>query len=509
MKMQNRICRTILIILVAFSCTAALAAQQLIIREGTRQTTLAAGIFEGNSYYRVAELAEVLGLKVKETGSNLDIIGDRGGLTVIQNRPLVRSGSQYILLSAPVIKMRSTGWWVPEDFLEKLLPNILSRQLVSSGGNVYRIGSLNENVVRVQTVDYPDHVSVVFRASEQVSTRIREFNDFIEIRFEQYVVDLEEIENPDSIDVVSSISFDPTDGLGTFRISKGRSFGRYRDYVLTNPPRVVIDFYEDPRARKAAESSPEVDGERPYEVFLAEDPREVPGITGNKELEEDVDVVVIDPGHGGVDAGVESGSGLMEKNLALAIAGLLENKLQERGIKTRITRNRDVYLTPDQRSSVANLYSTRAFISLHLGGSPSAATQGPVVYVSRPYSEKRDMLNAESENGEKGSEGPLKAPGEDNPDRSLMIPWDEVQKPWAEKSVLLARSLQDSLNTVFLSNNRIMEVPISVLESVQSPAVMIEIGFLTNALDREFLLSAGYQDEMARLIADGIMKFLR
>ena len=112
-----------------------------------------------------------------------------------------------------------------EDNL-KLLPNILSRQLVASGGNVYRIKSLNDNVVRVQTVDYPDHVSVVFRASKQVSPRVREFSDFIEIRFDQYIVDLEEIENPDSIDVVSSISFDPTDGLGTFRISKGRSFGR-------------------------------------------------------------------------------------------------------------------------------------------------------------------------------------------------------------------------------------------------------------------------------------------
>ena len=507
MKMQNRICRILLIILVVFSCTAALTAQQLVIRDGTRQTTLTAGIFEGNSYYRVVELAAVLELRVKETGSNLDIIGDRGSLTIIQDRPLVRAGSQYILLSAPVIKMRSTGWWVPEDFLEKLLPNILSRQLVASGRGEYSIESLNENVVRVQAVDYPDHVSVVFRTSEQVSPRIREFRDFIEIRFDQFVVRLEQIDSPDTFDVVSSISFDPNDGLGTFRVSKGESFGRYRDYVLTNPPRVVIDFFEDPSVRNAAESTPEVDGEIPYEVSPSEDPREVPGIPDNRELGEDV--VVIDPGHGGVDAGVESGSGIMEKNLTLAVARLLENKLQERGIKTRITRNRDVYLTPDQRSSVANLYSTRAFISLHLGGSPSAATQGPIVYVSRPQSKKQDMLNADSKNGEKDSEGPLKAPGEDNPDRSLMMPWDEAQKPWADKSVLLARFLQDSLNTVFLSNNRIMEVPISVLDSVQSPAVMIEIGFLTNALDREFLLTAGYLDEMARLIADGIMKFLR
>ncbi|MCK5795506.1 MAG: hypothetical protein KAH12_12405, partial [Anaerolineales bacterium] len=64
-----------------FSFTAALSGQQLIIRNGNRQTTLTATVFEGSSYYRVVELAAVLEFRVKETGNNLDIIGDRGKLT--------------------------------------------------------------------------------------------------------------------------------------------------------------------------------------------------------------------------------------------------------------------------------------------------------------------------------------------------------------------------------------------------------------------------------------------
>ena len=506
MKMQNSIWRTILIILGVFVCTSALTAQQLVIRDGTRQTTLTATVLEGTSYYRVVELASVLDFKLKESGNNLDIIGDRGSLTLISGRPLVRTGSQYILLSAPVVKLRKTGWWVPEDFLEKLLPNILSRHLAVAGRGEYRVESLNENVVRVQALDYPDHVSFVFRTSEQVSPRIREFRDFIEIRFDQYVVRLEQMENPDTLDVVSAISFDPNDGLGTFKVSKGKNFGRYREYVLNDPPRVVVDFFEAPRERQLAETAPEAESGAPLGEPSNEAGRDASGAPVRSEI--GAAVVVIDPGHGGADIGVETENGLMEKNLTLAIARLLESKLEDRGIKTRITRNRDVSLSPEQRSSVGNFYSTRAFISLHFGSSPSASTQGPVVYFSQPYLQEQKSLDSDGAKGRTltGSEN---APAIGNPDRTLMIPWNEGQKPWVEQSASLARSLQDSLNRVFLTNNRIMEVPITVLEPVKAPAVLLEIGFLTNDLDREFLLTAGYQDEMARLIADGIMEFLR
>ncbi len=477
--------------LVTGFCLSVLFAQQLVIRDGSRQTSMTARVLEGKSYYRIIELASALQFRIEEKGNSLEIIGDRGSLTVIQERPLVRSGSQYILLSAPAVKLRSTGWWVPVDFLEKGLPNILSRKLVNTGGNTYRIESLNQNLVRVETVDYPDHVSVVFRASKQVSPRIREFNDFIEIRFDKYIVDLDDIENPSTIDVVSGITFDPNDGLGTFRVSKGNRYGRYREYVLSNPPRVVIDFFEKPQDRQQEERIAGSDAAVPDASISEDIPGAAPGVpVGSPPREE---VVVIDPGHGGIDSGLEASGGAVEKNLTLALARLVEQQLQARGIKARITRNRDVYLTPDQRSSVANFYSTRAFVSLHIGGSPSSETQGPVVYVDNSY--------------ENQAESPADDTG--NPDDALMIPWDQGQKPWLGKSRELAGSLQGYLNRLFLSENRSLEIPISLLEPINAPAVLIETGFLTNEVDREFLVTAGYQEEMAKLIAEGIAAFLR
>jgi len=340
-------------------------------------------------------------------------------------------------------------------------------------------------------VDYPDHVSVVFRGSKQVSPRIREFSNFIEIRFDQYIVDLDDIENPSTIDVVSGITFDPTDGLGTFRVTKGNMFGRYREYVLSSPPRVVIDFFEKPQARQQAGRISTDDSAVPDAALPEDVPGAPPGMPqGRPPLEE---IVVIDPGHGGIDSGLEVSGGAVEKNLTLVIARLVEKQLRDRGIKARITRNRDVYLTPDQRSSVANFYTTRAFVSLHLGGSPSNATQGPIVYVNKSL-ENMDETSA-SESG--------------NPDNALMIPWDQGQKPWSGKSRRLAASLQDSLNRLFMSSNRSMEIPVSLLEPIKAPAVLIETGFLTNEVDREFLLTAGYQEEIARLIAEGIAAFLR
>lgn len=503
MKMQYRAPLHLLMIMAVIFSTAVISAQHLVIQDGSREIALESRVLEGHDYYRVDQLSAALGFRMNDSGANLEVVGDRGSLTVISGRPLVRSGSQYILLSSPVVKLRSEGWWVPEDFLEKALPNIISRTLVATGNNSYRIEALNENVVRVDTVDYPDRVSVVFRTSRQVSPRIREFREYIEIRFDEYIVDLEEIRNPSTIDVVKSIEFDPTDGLGTFRVDKGEFYGRYREYELTDPPRVVIEFFEEPRERAASQPSAPAVSQQPEAFPPSVDGEEAGALPGSREIREEV--VVIDPGHGGPDSGAEAGSRILEKNLTLAVAKLLEAQLEAKGIQTRITRNRDTYLTPEQRSAVANFYSTRAFVSLHLGASPSPATQGPVVYVHKPYLGEPEAGEAAGEEGGSGQEDRVSG----SPGNALLVPWEEGQNPWIEKSVSLAGTLQESLNSVFLSENRVLEVPISLLEPVMAPAVMIEFGFLTNALDREFLLTEGFQDEIARLIADGIVEFLR
>lgn len=503
MKMQKRIRSTsVLVLALAFLCSS-LAAQQLTIREGSREHILQARVLEGVNYYRVEELSAILGFRYSDSGANLEVIGERGALTCISGRPLVRSGAQYILLSSPIVKLRSGGWWVPPDFLEKALLNILSRRLIQEGSGIYRIEALNQNSIRVDTVDYPDHVSVVFRTSKEVTPRIREFRDFVEVRFDQYIVSLEDIRNPSTFDVVSSISFDPNDGLGTFRVNKGSNYGRYREYVLSNPPRVVIDFFEETRQVAAPEPGPPEPGSEPTLPGKIDQDDEDYYLPGNRMIREEV--VLIDPGHGGLDPGVETASRVTEKQLTLEVAGMVMNELESNGIRTRMTRDGDVYLTPEQRSSIANYYSTRAFVSLHLGASPSSATQGPVVYLHRPYREP-------VAEGDAGQDDPPSQPEPQisgNRDDAFLVPWERGQDSWVSQSRLLASGLQESLNQVFIAQNEVMEVPLSLLEPVQAPAVIIEFGFLTNPLDREFLLTEGYREEIASLIAEGIMDFLR
>jgi len=503
MKMQKRTPSTaILVMALAFLCSS-LSAQQLTIRDGRNESSIQARVLEGVNYYRIDDLSEALGFRYTDAGANLEVIGERGSLTCISGRPLVRSGSQYILLSSPIAKLRSSGWWVPPDFLEKALPNILSRRLIPEGPGVYRIEALNQNSIRVDTVDYPDHVSVVFRTSKEVNPRIRDFRNFVEIRFDQYVVSLEDIRNPSTFDVVSSITFDPNDGLGTFRVNKGSNYGRYREYVLSNPPRVVIDFFEEEREASSPSTrvpEPGTEVPAPVQGDQADEDSYLPASGVLRE-----EVVLIDPGHGGLDPGFEMGSRVMEKQLTLAVARLVMEELEAQGIKTRMTRDRDVYLTPEQRSSSANFYSTRAFVSLHLGASPSRATQGPVVYLHKPFQEPVAEGEAGTDNS---SPQPAPQPSSSGDD-TFLVPWDRGQDNWISRSRLLAAGLQDSLNQVFLAQNEVMEIPLSLLEPVRAPAVVVEFGFLTNPLDREFLMTEGYREEIASLIAEGVMDFLR
>jgi len=90
---------------------------------------------------------------------------------------------------------------------------------------------------------------------------------------------------------------------------------------------------------------------------------------------------MLDPGHGGDDAGVKGPNGTMEKDVVLAVAKRVKSAIEGRlGIRVIMTREEDKMADADTRAAIANNNKADLFISLHANGSPRAATKGALIY---------------------------------------------------------------------------------------------------------------------------------
>jgi len=197
--------------------------------------------------------------------------------------------------------------------------------------------------------------------------------------------------------------------------------------------------------------------------------------------------VVLDPGHGGLDNGARSPDGILEKQLTLEISQRLVDRLA-RSYRVRVTRSDDYRLDIDRRTDVANNLEADVFISIHAAGSFTPAAKGICIY----------YFKETVSGGQPGSDLPKDA-------QDPLPVWDHLQLRHVHTSRLLAKSLKEKLAA--LSQSTVMAAPVLVLRGADMPAVMIEVGYLSNSEDAKGLRDAGYLDALTLAITDGIDAF--
>jgi len=173
--------------------------------------------------------------------------------------------------------------------------------------------------------------------------------------------------------------------------------------------------------------------------------------------------VAVDAGHGGSDPGA-SGNGLVEKEVTLAVSKKLQKQLENRGAKVIMTRKDDTYIALGERARIANSVKTDIFVSVHLNSFSSASANGTETF-----------YHANSKEGKK-----------------------------------LAAEIQKELVKALKMSDRGVKVPpgggFAVLNQTKMPAVLAELGFLTNKDDAKILKTK--QNEAAKAISDGIGNYL-
>ncbi|MCA0031605.1 N-acetylmuramoyl-L-alanine amidase [Mesorhizobium sp. B263B2A] len=217
--------------------------------------------------------------------------------------------------------------------------------------------------------------------------------------------------------------------------------------------------------------------------------------------------VVIDPGHGGVDGGAEGLNGTIEKNVTLAFATELRDKLAAAGkYDVFMTRDSDEYLRLDDRVRIARQHEADLLISIHADTISVKGIRGATVYtVSDKASDPEAQALADRENLSDQFAGMVI---KDDKKEVTDILIDLIRRETHTFSMSFAHTLVGQLSTsVGLINNPQRSAGFKVLKAPDVPSVLVELGYLSNAKDEAQLLNADWRDKAAQSITNAVALF--
>ncbi len=278
-----------------------------------------------------------------------------------------------------------------------------------------------------------------------------------------------------------------------------KSFETYKIFSLKDPFRIVIDVWGSRGAKK-----PQV---RPPADTVKKGGKIPPGSLA-KQLALGVRRVVIDPGHGGKDYGAPGYlKGLHEKKIVLQIARRLAKKIRaELKLEVMLTRNRDRFLTLEERTAFANTKNADLFISIHTNASRDRRAYGIETYFLNLATDEEAIRVAAMEN----------ATSTKNISDLQKILYDLMQNAKINESSRLAGYVQSAI-VRHLKNKRytrikskgVKQAPFYVLLGAQMPSILIETSFISNPREGKRLSRQQYQDRLAEGIIQGIRRYIK
>jgi N-acetylmuramoyl-L-alanine amidase len=467
----------------------------LVSREGRRPVPTS--VVDGRELVALDDVASLFQVAVKEDTVAGGVALTYRGRTIVvtANQAIASVDGRIVALPSPVIRS-GRRWLVPVEFLQiALAPIYDSRIQVRRASRLVILGDMRIPQVSVRvTPGTPTRVTVDISPPAPVTAT--QDGTRLLIRVEADALDLA-LPGGNVGGLVQQIR--PGEQPNTLVVTLDAAAGPAR--ITTTPTaaatRMGIDI---PAAASAAPGPPEPVAALPADP--AAPPVERDALLAPRPV---LQTVVIDPGHGGSDAGVAGGAGLTEKeltaNVALRLRGLLETRL---GIRVLLTRNDDGEVGLDRRAAVANNAKADLFLSLHANASPAATVTGAEVYYLQ--------LDREGEQVRQEAEAAAVAlPVVGGGTRTLeILRWDMAQARHVDTSATLAAIVAESLAAhVTMGATPIRRAPLRVLEGVNMPAVLVEMAYLTNRSQERVARSEDYRNQVAQALYDAVARFRR
>ncbi len=446
---------------------------------------------QGRPYVALDRVAAALNAKAEWTSESVRarLTLGRRFVVVTRNWPRVLVNGKPLVLSAPAV-VAGGQWLVPEEFLSKVVPKIAPRARISAVRNVSapsvpappiaannappaepREATFSELRVR----SYPSFTRVVIEADAPFGHQVEQRGGEVRVRLGGLALGTPRVEAVND-GHISELRLETVRGDATVTVTFEGSAGDVRATTLSDPFRLVLDF-----SRAAERESP----------------------VGAQPLRH----IVLDAGHGGHDSGAVGPTGLMEKELVLdvtlRVARLVEQRL---GTKVTLSRSADYFVSLNDRTSFANRERADLFVSIHANANRHLTSTGVETYfLSSEATDIAARQVAAKENSVIEFESPASRQGLDV---LRTILWDLAQSGYLEESSNLAEIVQDSMSaSLHIPNRGVKQAAFYVLGGAAMPAVLIEIGFVTNPKEERRLRDTRYRDEIARAIFSGIVEY--
>jgi N-acetylmuramoyl-L-alanine amidase len=395
------------------------------------------------------------------------------------------------LISLPAPPSRSgRRWLVPVEFISRALALIYDVRLdLRKPSRLLVIGDLRVPRISVRYDPLGASGRLTIDATPRAQSTVTQEGDRLTVKFDADALDVPNPPLPSqgpqslvqTVRIVdaTTLAVDLAPRLGGFRSTS---------QPVDTTMRLVIDLLAAQTETAPAQPAPP-----------APPPPDLPPAFGQPVSA--IHTIAIDPGHGGDDEGVRSAEGAKEKELTLAVARRAKAVIEARlGLRVLLTRDDDRNVPIDERTAIANNNKADLFISLHANGSMRPATTGAAIFYAAFDKDAAQMATA----GEPGRVSTFSGGSRD----IELVPWDLAQTRHLDRSAAFADLLEQQFHDrVQLAAHPVDRAPLRVLESANMPAVLLEMGYLTNADQARLLAGDAFQNALVLALFDAVVKF--
>jgi N-acetylmuramoyl-L-alanine amidase len=471
----------------------------VLSREGRR--TLPAVDVQGHQMVGLDDLASLFQLQVREDTAARAITATYKNQTIVltPDQSLVSASGRLVSLPAAVVR-RNNRWLVPVEFISRALAPIYDVRLdFRPTSRLLVIGDLRVPRVVAQYDDGPGLLRVTLEITPRAAATVAQEQGRLLVRIEADSLDAS-LPQPLQQQLLTGIrATEPN----TIHMDLGPRFSSFRASPVTSNGAAAVLTIEllSATADTALTPTPNTPGAPNAPTAPVAPNTALPVFDATTRAS--IRTIVSDPGHGGDDNGVKGSGGALEKDVTLSVARRLKATIEGRlGMRVLLTHDGGAAMDADARAAIANNNKADIFVSIHANGSPRPTLRGAVIYTL-----SLDRVGEDARRQSEADKAVLPVFGGGAREVAL-VEWELAQAAHLDESNAFAGIVDEKLRTAAgLPSVALQRAPMRNLAGTNMPAVLVEMGYLSNTDEEHLLTSGEFQNRIAGALTDAIAAF--